>query len=242
MKIVALIPSRFDSSRFRGKPLVKIGSMTMIERVYRQVEKSQKFESIIVATDDNRIAAVVKSFGGEAVLTSPNHRSGTDRIWEVVKGMAIDGIVNIQGDEPLISENLISDLYNQLEGGQDQVVSAAFFNTKHEDFISNNIVKVVFNQHQQALYFSRGSIPHKAEKDFEGFYQHVGIYGYLKGAIEKFITWPPSRLELIENLEQLRFLDNGIPIRIIQTNYQSIGVDVPVDVEKIENLLADKNA
>lgn len=237
MKIAAVIPARYRSTRFRGKPLIKIKGMSMIERVYRQVEKSRRFSDIIVATDDQRILDEVLRFGGRSILTSETHRSGTDRLWEVLEKSDYDAAVNIQGDEPLVSEKLVAGLFDELQTGRYKVVTAAYFNTSKEDFLSENVVKVVFDKHFNALYFSRTPIPFTKDIEFKGFYQHIGIYGYLKDSIAAFIRFPCSGLEESERLEQLRFLQNGIPIKIIETEEKSIGVDVPEDVKKIESLL-----
>lgn len=209
----------------------------MIERVYNQVRKSGRFSDIIVATDDKRILAEVHGFAGDAVLTSAKHNSGTERLWEVLQHRDLDAAVNIQGDEPLVPEKLVAAIYDELETGKHNVVTAAYFNKSREDFLSENVVKVVFDKGYHALYFSRSPIPHGKGSDFSGFYQHIGIYGYLKSAIEAFINFPRSGLEEVERLEQLRFLENGIPIKIIMSQEKSIGVDVPEDVEKIEKIL-----
>lgn len=241
MKIVAVIPSRFDSKRFRGKPLIKLVGKTMIERVYSQVHNTGLFEKIIVATDDIRIAKEVKRFGGTVVITSSEHKSGTDRIWEVVKDMDIDGIINVQGDEPLIPEELIKDLYDLLLKDDTEVVTAAFQNDSIKDFRSSDIVKTIVDLSGYALYFSRSSIPNIEQSSFEGFLHHIGIYGYKKNALKEFIEAEVSSLEDKEKLEQLRFLENGIKIKILNTTYKSVGVDVPADIGVVEKLIKEKN-
>lgn len=214
----------------------------MIQRVYRQVEKSNRFSptDIIVATDDKRIASVVKAFGGNVVITSPDHQSGSERLWEVLEKRDFAAAVNIQGDEPIISEKLVSDLYDELETGQYDVVTPGYFNTAYEDYLSKNVVKVVVDKDFQALYFSRSSIPFVEHSHFEGFYQHIGVYGYLKEALKLFVNLPKSQLESMEKLEQLRFLENGIKIKVFITPYQSVGVDVPEDIIKVEKILQEK--
>lgn len=241
MKIAAIIPSRYNSTRFTGKPLIKINNITMIERVYMQVKKSNRFSNIIVATDDKRIADEVKKFGGNFVLTSPKHQSGTERLWEVLEGSDFDAAINVQGDEPLISEKLIADIFDELKTGKHDVLTAAYFNNSFGDYLSENVVKVVFDENFRALYFSRSPIPFLNKSDFNGFYQHIGIYGYLKTAVKAFINFSESKLERIEKLEQLRFLAKNVKIDIIISKYKSIGVDVPEDVKRIENILRDEN-
>ncbi|MEN8153658.1 MAG: 3-deoxy-manno-octulosonate cytidylyltransferase [Acidobacteriota bacterium] len=239
MNIAAIIPSRFESSRFPGKPLTNILGISMIERVYNQVKKSDKFEDIIVATDNKKIADKVKEFGGKSIMTSRQCSSGTERVWEVLKKSDYDAVINIQGDEPLISEKLISDIYDELDTGEHDVITAAFFNTSIEDYLSENVVKAVVNNNSEALYFSRSPVPFVKRDEFAGFFQHIGIYGYLKKSIESFFNFPLSDLEKCEKLEQLRFMDYGVTIKIIETNYRSYGVDVPEDVKKIEKLLRE---
>jgi 3-deoxy-manno-octulosonate cytidylyltransferase (CMP-KDO synthetase) len=241
MKIIAVIPARFNSKRFRGKPLVKLVGKTMIERVYSQVLNTKFFDNIIVATDDVRIAKEVKRFGGSVVVTSVNHKSGTDRIWEVVKDMSVDGIVNIQGDEPLIPEKLIEEIYNSLLKDDSDVVTAAFKNDSIKDFRSSNIVKVIVDNTGNALYFSRAMIPNNEYSKFDNFLHHIGIYGYKKAVLKDFIESKNSLLEEKENLEQLRFLENGVKIKVLKTNYKSMGVDVPGDIGIVEKLIKEKN-
>jgi 3-deoxy-manno-octulosonate cytidylyltransferase (CMP-KDO synthetase) len=209
----------------------------MIERVYQQAAKCEKFSDIIVATDDKRIARVVETFGGHVEMTSPDHDSGTERLWEVLENRDFEAAVNIQGDEPLISEKLISSLFDELETGKYPVVTPAYFNTSYTDYLSRHVVKVVVAENFQALYFSRSPIPFVEETDFSGFFQHMGLYGYLKGAVKTFIKLPKSRLEKSEKLEQLRFLENNIPIKVIRSEYLSLGVDVPEDIQRIEEML-----
>ncbi|MCP5053303.1 MAG: 3-deoxy-manno-octulosonate cytidylyltransferase [bacterium] len=241
MKIAAIIPSRYQSTRFEGKPLAMIHGISMIERVYRQVEKSGRFSDIIVATDDERIADTVGAFGGTAVFTSPRHNSGSERLWEVIENRDFDAAVNIQGDEPIVSPQLIAALADQLDTGQHDVVTPGYYNSSYDDYLSENVVKIVINNHFEALYFSRSPVPYVEKEHFEGFYHHIGMYGYLKEALERFIKLPPSKLEAMEKLEQLRFLDNGINIKVIISETMSVGVDVPEDIARVERLLKNEH-
>jgi 3-deoxy-manno-octulosonate cytidylyltransferase (CMP-KDO synthetase) len=239
VKIAAIIPARYHSTRFEGKPIVKIKGIPMIERVYRQVEASGKFLSahIMVATDDQRIASVVDAFGGNVVMTSPRCSSGSQRLWEVVKNRDFDAVINIQGDEPIVPGELISALYDEVSSCKYDVVTPAYYSHSYEDYLSRHVVKVVVDQDFRALYFSRSPIPFMEKGNFTGFYHHIGMYGYLKDSLKSFINLPASPLETREKLEQLRFLESGIDIKVIQSQYQSVGVDVPEDVEKIERIL-----
>ena len=239
MNIGAIIPARHNSSRFPGKPLAKIAGISMIERVYRRVSNCNKFKKIIIATDSKKIAEEVERFGGQFKMTSEGCTSGTERVWEVLKDSDLDAAINIQGDEPLISENLISEVYLKLEEGGNPVVTAVYLNKSEEEFNSVNVVKSVLDKNGFALYFSRSPIPGQQLTSFSGFYHHIGIYGYTRSALSSFIALSPSDNEIREKLEQLRFLDNGIKIKVLKTGYKSMGVDVPEDIEKIEKLLKE---
>jgi len=220
--------------------LAKIAGKSMIERVYRQVAQTGCFADIIVATDDERIFNEVVGFGGIAEMTDMTIKSGSERVWSVIEKKDCEAVINIQGDEPLISENLIREVYRAL--GENHIVSAARRNDSHEDFHSKNVVKVVFDKNKQALYFSRAPIPFCGDEWFDGFFQHIGIYGYTKKMLQNFIRAGISQLEKAENLEQLRFLFLGEKIHIIETDYISYGVDVPEDIERIEKILRGKHA
>jgi len=237
MKIAAVIPSRFQSSRFPGKPLAKIAGKTMIERVYRQVEKTSCFSEIMVATDDRRILDEVVAFGGRAQMTDTAINSGTERVWSVLKKMDCQAAVNIQGDEPLISEKLIFQVYEALNKNIFDVVSAARLNKSYRDFCSKNVVKVVLDQSFRAMYFSRSPIPFCGKDLFEGFFQHIGIYGYTRNALEAFIKGEVTPMEKTEKLEQLRFLHLQLKIAIVPTEYESYGVDVPSDIKKVAAII-----
>jgi 3-deoxy-manno-octulosonate cytidylyltransferase (CMP-KDO synthetase) len=242
VNIAAIIPARYHSTRFEGKPVVKIKGVPMIERVYRQVEAAGKFPSahIMVATDDLRIASVVDAFGGNVVMTSPRCSSGSQRLWEVLENRDFDAVINIQGDEPIIPGELVAALYDELSSCIYEVVTPAYYSNSYEDYLSRHVVKVVVDRCFRALYFSRSPIPFMEKKNFNGFHHHIGMYGYLKDSLKRFINLPSSPLETTEKLEQLRFLENGIDIKVIPSQYQSVGVDVPEDVEKVERILEDR--
>lgn len=237
MNVVAVIPSRFSSSRFPGKPLAKIAGRTMIEHVYCRVSEAKKITDIIVATDDLRIFHEVKRFGGKAVMTDPELKCGTERVGAVFFETDYEGVLNIQGDEPLISHLLIDELAERLFMKEVHVVSAAFRNNSYNDFLSPHNVKVVLDLQNQARYFSRSPIPYATGENFSGFFHHVGIYGYRRDALRFFLHTPESPAEKSESLEQLRFLENGWAIHMMIGDYQSQGVDIPSDIEKIERIL-----
>lgn len=244
MQCIGIIPARFASSRFPGKPLINLGGKYMIQRVYEQCQKSQYLDQVIVATDDQRIYDAVQSFGGLAQMTKADHQSGTDRIAEIAGTFqSKDIIINIQGDEPFIEPDLIDALIEPLREGKAQIGTAAV-QIKHTSAIfDSNVVKVVFNQNQSALYFSRSPIPyqrdHQAEDwlSYGAFYKHIGIYAFLQATLMEISQALPSAIEQQESLEQLRWLDMGKTIFIHQTNHESIGIDTPADLEKIKHLL-----
>ncbi|MBN2346252.1 MAG: 3-deoxy-manno-octulosonate cytidylyltransferase [Candidatus Aminicenantes bacterium] len=235
MNIAAVIPARYQSTRFPGKPLARILGKSMIQRVHEQAITAGCFADIIVATDDHRIRDEVLAFGGHVEMTDKNIESGTERIWAVVEKTAFAAAVNIQGDEPLIGEGLLRDICRAL---QDQsLVSAARLNDAYNDFISANVVKVVLDGRRQALYFSRAPIPFCERGRFAGFFQHIGVYGYSRDMLQLFSRSPRCHLEQVEKLEQLRFLTLGAAFHIVESDYVSQGVDVPEDIEKIEKIL-----
>lgn len=237
MNIVAVIPARYKSSRFPGKPLARIKGKTMIHRVYEQVEKVTSIDKILVATDDVRIQREVQKFGGEVVLTG-KCSCGTERVWEAVKGENCDVVINIQGDEPLICPEMIQELVKIMKK-QDVVMGTLCKKISDISDIQNpNIVKVVKNKKGYALYFSRYPLPYNRDNfcDIE-YFKHIGIYGYSKKFLEKFVAHSQTMLEKAENLEQLRALEIGYPIVIKETKYDSIGVDLPEDIIKIEKEL-----
>ncbi len=238
MKIAIVIPSRYESRRFKGKPLAKILGKSMIQRVYEQCKKS-KVKDIIVATDDERIFNEVNSFGGNVIMTSDSHKSGTERIYEVLNNSDFDWIINVQGDEPLISPNLINNISEEIKTNNYNVITAVRKNKKYSDFEDKNIVKVVLDKDNSCIYFSRLGIPFKSKENFDFFYQHIGIYAYSRKAIEMYFSSGVTDLENYERLEQLRFLYLGIKIKAVITDYLSIGVDKEDDIKKIEEILKE---
>jgi 3-deoxy-manno-octulosonate cytidylyltransferase (CMP-KDO synthetase) len=241
MQVHGIIPARYDSSRFPGKPLVDIKGKSMIRRVYEQCKKSRLLSSVYVATDDDRIMQEVISFGGQAVMTSRQHQSGTDRIAEAAEIVGgADFVINIQGDEPFIDPQLIDQVILPLQRKSARITTAATPIKKEEILFDPNTVKVVLNQRQHALYFSRHSIPFQRGVERRNwlnqghFYQHIGIYGFAGSLLSQLTRMPVSKLEQQEALEQLRWLDNGESIYVHITEYQGLSIDVPSDLEKID--------
>lgn len=243
MKVLGIIPARYASTRFPGKPLAMIKGKTMIRRVVEQAWKS-KLDAVVVATDDMRIADEVLGFGGQYVLTDPNHRSGTDRCREALDTLETqyDAVVNIQGDEPFIDPRQINALVDLISEEETQIASLARRIDDEDALFSTNTVKVVMDNEGKALYFSRNPIPFMRnvarEQWLENgvFYQHVGIYAYKAEVLRRIAALPPSKLEMAESLEQLRWLENGLPIRMAVTNLMNVSIDTPSDLDKVERL------
>ncbi|MGA3163110.1 MAG: 3-deoxy-manno-octulosonate cytidylyltransferase [Verrucomicrobiota bacterium] len=244
MKIVGIIPARYASTRFPGKPLALVAGKPLIQRVVEQCRKAKSLSEVIVATDDSRIANAVKKFC-RAEMTRPEHPSGTDRIAEVAGRCTCDAVVNIQGDEPLIDPKVVDAVAGALVGNE---MSTAATRIKNPEELDNpNVVKVVVNAAGCALYFSRRTIPYLREAASpEGvrgqlaafvFLKHLGIYGYQRETLLRLVKFPVSPLEKAEKLEQLRALENGIQIAVVQVDYDGVGVDTPEDVARVEKIL-----
>jgi 3-deoxy-manno-octulosonate cytidylyltransferase (CMP-KDO synthetase) len=237
LKVVGIIPARFQSSRFPGKPLALIGNKPMIEWTYFHASGASNLHDLYVATDNDQIHQTVLGFGGKSILTSSDHISGTDRIIESIEKLSgVDIVVNIQGDEPGISKTLIDSVVQlKLENRSWEMTTAASLLHTEEDKLDPNKVKVVFDKFFKALYFSRSLIPSNFKKQ-SPVYKHLGIYCYEKEALLGFKSMPTSRLEESESLEQLRALENGysIGVSIYQSVTEVSAVDVPTDLEKVK--------
>ena len=247
-KIVGVIPSRWGSTRFPGKSLAVISGKPMIQWVVERVKQAKKLDAVIVATDDARIAECVQALeipGVQVAMTRADHPSGTDRIAEAVQALEIDAVINVQGDEPLIDPALIDELADVISTGEWDMATAATPIEDEEQINDPSVVKALFNRHGQALYFSRATIPHIREPDgvpTTGIYwRHIGIYAYRRDYLLKLVAEPPCALEELEKLEQLRALDMGCRMKVIQTQDFGIGVDTPEDVAKAERLLEQIN-
>ena len=238
-KSIIIIPARWNSKRFLGKPLQKIKGKFLIQWVYERCLKCQNTSKIFIATDNEKIEKEAKGFGASVLMTSEKHISGTDRVWEATQQIKEDfsSIINVQGDEPLIDIALIDEIATNLQKeNSSKIISAASPMSNFEKATNPNIVKVVINKDKEALYFSRNLIPHQTLEKWKNCYQHIGIYGFQKETLEKFIKLPPSHLEKQENLEQLRALENKIAIQIILTKEERscMGVDTPQQAKEIE--------
>jgi len=240
MKVLGIIPARYASTRFPGKPLVQIHGKSMIQRVYEQSSKATGLSEVIVATDDERIAEEVKGFGGNFILTGKQHQSGTDRCAEVAAALPdFDAVVNIQGDEPYIDPKQIELLISCFEDPEVQLATLIKKIQTEEELFNVNIPKVLLDNRQQAIYFSRQTLPYIRGAERESwmeqfqFYKHIGIYAYTYQALQAITKLPPSPLELAESLEQLRWIEHGYRIQTRITTIETVAIDTPEDLNKI---------
>ena len=237
MKSIGIIPARYGSTRFPGKPLADINGKTMIRRVYEQAHKCTALSGVFVATDDQRIVDEVMSFGGNVIMTGTHHESGTERCYEALKTLGVekyDVVVNIQGDEPYIHPEQIEKVVNCFNDSEVQIATLGHYLSNPYELNNPNIVKIARNIHNNALYFSRSPIPYLRSTKPYSHVKHIGIYAFLSTVVEQIVKLPPSSLEMAESLEQLRWLENGYSIRVEITDMESIPVDTPEDVQKFK--------
>lgn len=238
-QVTVIIPARYASSRFPGKPLVSLAGHTLIEHMYRQASRSRSVSQVIVATDDSRIFDTVEQFGGKVVLTEGSYRTGTDRVAAVAHDLPGDIFVNLQGDEIPLHEELLTDLIVPFQNSHGQMGTLKRKLTDAKDLDNAGVVKVVTNSQGEALYFSRAPIPIMRDQPVPGHVSelhslHLGVYIYTRATLQRFAALPTSDLEDAEKLEQLRALDHGIPIRVWETTHHSLRIDRPEDVPDAE--------
>ncbi len=237
MRVMGIIPARYASTRFPGKPLIDLKGKPMIQHVFERCQMASSLHELVVATDDNRIYDVVLGFGGKAIMTSPTCHNGTERCLEVIsKRPDIDVVINIQGDEPLVDPAMVDGLVN-LFSDQEVVLGTMVKRSSNErDFLNQNRIKVVLDNNHNALYFSRSPIPYPiANSEKHSFLKHVGIYGYRSATLAKYRDLQATPLEGTERLEQLRWLANGYKMKVGYTEYDAISIDAPDDVEIVLN-------
>ncbi|SDH60467.1 3-deoxy-manno-octulosonate cytidylyltransferase (CMP-KDO synthetase) [Halanaerobium congolense] len=240
INITAIIPARYSSTRLPGKPLKDICGKTMLQRVYEQVKKVSLIDEVIVATDDKRIFDEVKKFNSNVIMTSKDHKTGTDRLAEVAAKIDTDIIVNVQGDEPLIKPSVIKFAIKPLLTDNSLKMSTLKHLISDEEEINNpNIVKVITDKSNNAIYFSRSRIPYARNNQKFNYYKHIGLYVYRSDFLLKFAKMKPTPFEIQESLEQLRVIENGYKIKVIETEYDSIGVDTEEDLNKVRNILGE---
>lgn len=252
-KILGIIPARYASTRFPGKPLVSIAGKSMIQRVWERSRTAESLSELVVATDDARIEAEVKNFGGNVLMTSAEHPTGTDRCRETLElaeqlfGQSFDAVINIQGDEPFVHPEHINLVASCFESAETQLATLVKKITRSEDLFNPNIIKVVCSLNREALYFSRSPIPYLRGKENEQwagegkYLKHIGIYGYRTDVLKKITDMPPSCLETSESLEQLRWLENGLRIQLRETDLESRSIDSLADLDYILNEINQKN-
>jgi len=240
MKILGIIPARYASTRFPGKPLVDIAGKSMIQRVYEQAKKCSQLSEVIVATDDDRIFEHVNSFGGKAEMTSSTHQSGTDRCAEVAeKHPEYDVIINIQGDEPYINPDQISKLISCFGDPGTQIATLIKKVSNEQELYNTNSPKVIINKNSEAIYFSRSPLPHIRGQEPQNWFQHftyfkhIGIYGYRAEILKQITKLPVSALEKAESLEQLRWIENSYKIKVAETEIETVAIDTPEDLKKL---------
>jgi 3-deoxy-manno-octulosonate cytidylyltransferase (CMP-KDO synthetase) len=241
MRVVGVIPARYESSRLPGKPLADILGWPMIRHVYENSARSKLLDDLIVATDDARVLEAVEAFGGKAALTSREHSTGTDRVAEVVRSLDVDVVVNIQGDEPFVVAGMLDEVVAPLLEDPDLPMCTSMHEvTNPEDFDNPDVVKVVLDLRGDALYFSRSLIPHRRAATPRRVFEHIGIYAFRKEFLLTFAGLVPTPLETLESLEQLRALEHGYRIRVVETAqpYVALSVDTPEDLERARRLAA----
>jgi 3-deoxy-manno-octulosonate cytidylyltransferase (CMP-KDO synthetase) len=244
MRILGIIPSRYESSRFPGKPLIDIKGKSMIQRVYEQAKQSNLINELVVATDDDRIYNHVKNFGGQVMMTSTKHTSGTDRCGEVIENYNdFDIVINIQGDEPLIQPQQLDNLLHVFKNSDVKIATLVKQMTDINDVLNPNRVKVVLDKNNNSIYFSRNPIPFVAKYkqsewlNYSTFWKHIGIYAWRTDVLTQLVNLPKTQLEKTESLEQLRWLYNGYKIKTVETKIETPNIDTPEDLEKVLPLI-----
>jgi len=240
LKTICVIPARYGSTRLPGKPLLKIKELPLILWVYNRAKEANIFNAVYIATDDERIFDCVNDYGGNAIMTSVSHNSGTDRILEAIQGLDCTHIVNLQGDEPAVPVDLLRMFAAELEKLNNSTLLTCISHATIEDNADPNVVKVVLSEKNYALYFSRSAIPYNRDNLYCARYKHIGIYGFSRPVLKKFCSYSPTPLEKTEKLEQLRALEMGMKIRcLFYENYNSTGIDTLHDLERFRLSVGD---
>ena len=238
MNVIGVIPARFSSARFVGKVLADLGGKPVVQHVWENARKSKMLDDLIIATDDERVLKAAENFGAKAVYTSPDQPSGSDRLIEVINPIDVKVVINIQGDEPMVKSEMIDDLARAILDDKDVYMATLAKKIEDKSEISNpNVVKVVRDKNGFALYFSRSVIPYPRHETISAYYKHIGLYAYTKDFLFQFKNLPKSYLEMTEGLEQLRVLESGYKIKVIETKFDTIGIDTPEDLEKARAII-----
>jgi 3-deoxy-manno-octulosonate cytidylyltransferase (CMP-KDO synthetase) len=237
--VIGVIPARYGSTRFPGKALARIHGKPLVQWVWERARGCKRLEQLWVATDDERIAEAVRRFGGDVAMTSKDLPSGTDRVWEVARRTSAKIVVNIQGDEPLVTTQMVDVLVEGIQREPKAEMATLRYAVKGQlGYNDPNVVKVVCDADGWALYFSRAPIPHFKNRGGM-WYKHLGLYAYRRSFLERFVQWPPSFLELAEGLEQLRALERGAKIKVMDSPTDTIGVDTPEELARVEEILKE---
>jgi len=237
-KIIAAIPARYAATRFPGKLMQLLGDKTVIRHTYDNTVATDLFDEVLVVTDSEIIFNEIVSHGGKAKMSVKEHESGSDRIAEAAADMAVDIIVNVQGDEPFVKKEPLEKLLRQFDDASVQVASLMQVMTDHNDIMDPNFVKVTVDKNMNSLFFSRSVIPYPRNKNIPAvYYEHIGVYAFRKQALMSFVQWPQSTLEVAEKIECLRYLENGIPLRMVVVDYMGVEIDTPEDLERAAKLL-----
>lgn len=242
MKKIAVIPARYAATRFHAKLMQPLGDKTVIRHTYDNTVATGLFDQVLVATDSDIIFQEITSHGGNAVMSKKPHESGSDRIAEAIQDLDVDIIINVQGDEPFVNRQTVADLLS-IFANSDVLVGSLMHKIDEPEMVYNpNVVKVITDKEGYALYFSRSPIPFPRNTESPiNYYRHVGVYGYRKQALLQLVKWPVSTLENIEKLEQLRYLENGIRIRMVETPFDAVGIDIPEDLDRAQQYLKENN-
>jgi len=236
--VVAMIPARYAATRFPAKLMQMLGDKTVIRHTYEATVATGLFDEVIVVTDSDTIFIEITAAGGKAIMSKQEHESGSDRIAEAAEGMDVDIIVNVQGDTPFVKKEPLEKLLRQFEDLSVQVASMMQVLTKHSEIDDPNFVKVAVDKNMNSLFFSRSVIPYPRDKNVPiTYYEHIGVYAFRKKALLDFTQWPMTPLEAAEKVECLRYLENGIPLRMIVVDYMGIEIDTPEDLKRAEGLL-----
>ena len=240
MKTIAMIPARWAATRFPGKLMQVLGDKTVIRHTYETTVATGLFDEVVVVTDSDMIFREITACGGKALMSRKEHESGSDCIAEVAAGMDVDIIINVQGDTPFVKKEPLQKLLRQFDDPSVQVASMMRVLTDKNDIADPNFVKVVVDKNMNSLFFSRSSIPYPRDKEIPAvYYEHIGVYAFRKKALMNFTRWPLARLEAAEKIECLRYLENGIPLKMVIVDYLGVEIDTPEDLEKASRFLKD---
>jgi 3-deoxy-manno-octulosonate cytidylyltransferase (CMP-KDO synthetase) len=238
MKKIAMIPARYAATRFPGKLMQMLGDKTVIRHTYEATVATGLFDEVVVVTDSELVFTEITTAGGKAIMSKQEHESGSDRIAEAAATLNVDIIVNVQGDTPFVKKEPLEKLLQQFDDPTVQVASLMQVITNHGDIVDPNFVKVAVDKNMNSLFFSRSVIPYPRDKNIPVvFYEHIGVYAYRKQALLDFTNWPITPLESAEKIECLRYLENGIPLRMVVVDYMGVEIDTPEDLEKASRLL-----